>query len=335
MYRVAINGFGRIGRVFLRWYFKRENKDFKVVAINDIADINMMAHLFKYDSIHGKFEGEVKVEGDHFVINGEEIRYLTVRNPEELPWKELEIDCVLESTGLFREREAASKHLTAGAKKVLISAPAKGPDITIVPGINHEDYDPEKHVIISLASCTTNALTPVVKVLDDNFGFKRGLMTTTHAYTNDQRTLDAPHRKDPRRARAAALSIVPTTTGAAVATTLVLPKLKGKLHGVALRVPVGDGSIVDLVAELEKEVTKEEVNNAFKAAAEGSLKGILDYTEDPIVSVDIIGNPHSSIVDGLSTTVIDGNFVKVLSWYDNEVGYSNRLIDMLNIMAKK
>ncbi|RLE73140.1 MAG: type I glyceraldehyde-3-phosphate dehydrogenase, partial [Thermoprotei archaeon] len=285
--------------------------------------------------VHGKLKNEIKAEGEYIIVDGEKIKVFNIPDPAQLPWKELDIDIVLESTGRFRDRPSAQKHLNAGAKRVIISAPAKDPDITIVIGVNHELYNPAKHYIISNASCTTNCLAPVVKVLHENFSIKRGFMTTTHAYTNDQRLLDMVHRKDLRRARAAALSIIPTTTGAAKAIGLVLPELKGKLDGLALRVPVADGSIVDLVAEVEKPVTKEEVNNAFKEAAETYLKGILEYTEEPLVSQDIIGNPHSAIVDGLSTNVIGDTLVKVLAWYDNEWGFSCRLVELMLYMAKK
>ncbi|MCD6458298.1 MAG: type I glyceraldehyde-3-phosphate dehydrogenase [Thermoprotei archaeon] len=331
--KVAINGFGRIGRLFYRAALKDPDfmKRFEVVAVNDLTKPEMLAHLLKYDSIHGILKNEIKAKEDAIVVDGNEIKVFQIPDPAKLPWKELGIDIVLESTGRFRDRENASKHISAGAKRVIISAPAKEPDITVVIGVNHKLYDPSKHYIISNASCTTNALAPVVKVLNEKFGIVKGLMTTTHAYTNDQRLLDLVH-KDLRRARAAALSIIPTTTGAAKAIGLVLPELKGKLDGMALRVPVADGSIIDLVAELKQEVTKEEVNEAFRKAAEGELKGILEYTEEPLVSVDIIGNPHSSIVDGLSTYAI-GNMVKVLSWYDNEWGFSCRLVDLMKYMA--
>ncbi len=337
--RVAINGFGRIGRLFYRASLTNEefNKKFEIVAVNDLADPKLLAYLLKYDSNFGILDKEVKAKEGAIEVDGREIKVLSEPDPVKLPWKDLGVDIVLESTGRFRDRESASKHLSAGAKKVIISAPAKNPDITVVMGVNHELYDPEKHVIISNASCTTNALAPVVKVLHENFGVRRGLMTTVHAYTNDQRLLDLVHR-DPRRARAAAINIIPTTTGAAVAIGLVIPELKGKLHGIAMRVPVPTGSVVDLVAELEKEVTAEEVNKAMKEAAEGKLKGILQYVEDPIVSSDIIGNPHSAIFDGLSTMVLGeerGNMIKVLAWYDNEWGFSNRLVDLMLYMAEK
>jgi len=338
-YRVAINGFGRIGRLFYRAAL--ENKDFQekfeVVAVNDLTSAEMLAFLLKYDSVHGILNKKISWTSDAILVDDHEIKVFNQRDPEKLPWKELDIDIVLESTGVFRYREGASKHLTAGAKKVIISAPAKDPDITIVMGVNHHLYDPAKHNIISNASCTTNALAPTVKVLHENFGIKRGLMTTVHAYTNDQRLLDLVHR-DFRRARAAAINIIPTTTGAAKAIGLVIPELKGKLDGMAIRVPVADGSVVDLVAELSKEVTKEEVNSAFKKAAENELKGILEYTEEPIVSSDILHNPHSAIFDAKATMVIGGepgSLVKVLSWYDNEWGFSCRLVDLMLMMASK
>ena len=337
--KVAINGFGRIGRIFFRAALKNDKfwEKFEIVAVNDLAPARTLAHLLKYDSLFGILPNEVKCREDAIIVDDKELKVYNQPDPAKLPWKELGIDIVLESTGRFRDREGASKHLQAGAKKVIISAPAKNPDITIVMGVNHHLYDPEKHVIISNASCTTNCLAPVVKVLHENFGVVRGIMTTVHAYTNDQRVLDLVHR-DLRRARAAALNIIPTTTGAARAIGEVLPELKGKLDGMALRVPVPVGSIIDLVVELKKEVTKAEVNEAFKRAAEGELKGILAYTEDPIVSSDIIGNPHSAIVDGLSTMTVGGepsNIVKVLAWYDNEYGFSCRLVDLMLYMAEK
>lgn len=331
--RIGVNGFGRIGRSYLRAFLKRKFEA-RVVAINDITDTKTLAHLLKYDSTYGRFHGEITATADALVIDGEKIPVLAQKDPAQLPWRDLNVDLTLESSGLFTDRDNASKHLAAGAKRVLISAPAKNSDITIVPGVNHQQYDPAKHQILSLASCTTNCVTPVAKVLHETAGIKHGFMTTAHAYTSDQRILDLPH-KDLRRARAAAVSIIPTSTGAAVATTEVMPELKGKLHGIALRVPVPDGSIVDLVAEVEKEVTAEKVNAAFKNAAEGYLKGILAYSEEPLVSVDIIGDPHSAVVDGLSTMVLDKNLVKVLAWYDNEWGYANRLVDMTEIIAQK
>jgi glyceraldehyde 3-phosphate dehydrogenase len=333
--RVAINGFGRVGRLFLRAALENEKfkKNFEIVAINDLTDTKVLAHLFKYDSVFGIYEGEVKAKDNSIIVDGMEIKTLMEKDPANLPWKNLGVDYVLESSGAFTSRDGASKHLTAGAKRVLISAPAKNPDVTIVIGVNHQWYDPSKHFIISNASCTTNCLAPMVKVLHENFGVKRGFMTTCHAVTNDQRLLDLAH-KDLRRARAAMLSIIPTTTGAAVAIGEVILELKGKLNGIALRVPVADGSITDFVAEVEKPTTVQEVNEALKRAAQGELKGILQYSEDPLVSQDIIGNPHSCIIDGLSTMVMD-NMVKVLGWYDNEWGYSCRLVDLLNLMAEK
>lgn len=337
--RVGINGFGRIGRIFYRAALRDEEfmKNFEVIAVNDLTDAKSLAYLLKYDSVHGILNEEVRAEGNTLIVGERKIKVLSEPDPAKLPWKELEVDIVLEATGRFTDRESAKKHLDAGAKKVVITAPAKNPDVTIVMGVNHESYDPDKHNIISNASCTTNCLAPVAKVLHSNFGIRRGFMTTTHAYTNDQRLLDLFHRKDPRRGRAAPLSIVPTTTGAARAIHLVIPELKGKMDGMALRVPVADGSIVDLVAELEREVTVEEVNRAFKEASETYLKGILEYTEEPIVSSDIIGNPHSAIVDGLSTNVLGGrgNLVKVLAWYDNEWGFSCRLVDLLKYIRDK
>jgi glyceraldehyde 3-phosphate dehydrogenase len=328
--KIGINGFGRIGRCFFR-AAKRANLD--IVAANDVMDVRTAAHLLKYDSVFGRFQSPVHVEPDGFTVDGKEVKILSIRDPGEIPWKKFDVDIVVESTGLFTNRDAAAKHLNRGAKKVLISAPAKNPDITIVPGVNLDKYDPKKHTIISLASCTTNCVTPVVKVLHDSCRIKHGFMTTAHAYTNDQRTLDLPHH-DLRRARAAAVSIIPTSTGAAVATTEVLPELKGKLDGVALRVPVPDGSIVDFVAEVERDVTVDHVNKAFQKAASGPMQGILEYSEDPLVSIDIIGNPHSAVFDSLSTMVLDNRLVKVFAWYDNEWGYSNRLVDMVSTMSK-
>ncbi len=330
--RVGINGFGRIGRNVLRAGFAQGDIEF--VAINDLTDAATLAHLLKYDSVHGKFPGTVEAKEDAIVVNGKEIKVLAQRNPGDLPWGDLGVDYVVESTGLFTDATKAAAHLQAGAKKVIISAPAKNEDITVVMGVNHEAYDPAKHHVISNASCTTNCLAPVAKVLDDTFGIVRGLMTTIHSYTNDQRILDLPH-KDLRRARAAAMSIIPTTTGAAVAVGLVLPHLKGKLDGFSMRVPTADVSIVDFVAELKRSATAEEINAALKAASEGVLKGILGYSEEPLVSVDYIGDPRSSIVDALSTTVIEGNFVKVVAWYDNEWGYSNRVCDLIRYIASR
>ncbi|MBA7599819.1 Glyceraldehyde-3-phosphate dehydrogenase [subsurface metagenome] len=332
MVRVGINGFGRIGRLALKAGLEKKGLDF--VAVNDLTDAKTLAHLFKYDSTFGIFPGEVKAKDDTLIINGRKISVLSEKNPVLLPWKELGVGVVIESTGKFRDREGAEKHLKAGAKKVIISAPAKGEDITIVLGVNEEEYDPEKHHIISNASCTTNCLAPVAKVLLDNFGIKKGLMTTIHSYTNDQSILDFPH-KDLRRARAAALSMIPTTTGAAKATALTLPQLKEKIDGLAIRIPTPNVSLIDFVCELEKGVTKEEVNDAFKEASEGKLSHILEYTEEPLVSRDFNGNPHSAIVDGLSTYVIDRNLVKVLAWYDNEWGYSHRLVELVEYISKK
>ena len=326
--RVGINGFGRIGRNIFRAAKKYGAKGLEFVAVNDLTDARTLAHLLKYDSNFGIFDAEVRAEGQSLYVDGTEIKVLAVRDPGELPWKELGVDVAIESTGLFTARENAEKHLTAGAKKVIISAPAKNPDITVVVGVNDSKYDPNSHHIISNASCTTNCLTPVAKVVMENFGIVRGLMTTIHAYTNDQRILDLPH-KDLRRARAAALSMIPTTTGAAKAVAEVLPELKGKMDGMAIRVPTPNVSLVDVVFELEKSTTTEELNAALKRAAEGELKGILGYSEEPLVSKDFNGNPHSSIVDGLSTNVMGGNFAKVLSWYDNEWGFSCRVVNLL------
>ncbi|WP_457567004.1 type I glyceraldehyde-3-phosphate dehydrogenase [Desulfurobacterium sp.] len=328
--RVAINGYGRIGRCFHRAILGDD--EIEIVAINDLTDAATLAHLLKYDSVHGKFPGTVEVKGDKLVINGKEITVYAEKDPAKLPWKELEVDLVLEATGRFRDRTGASKHLDAGAKRVLISAPAKEPDATFVVGVNHTDYDPEKHYIISNASCTTNCLAPVAKVLLENFGIEKGFLTTVHSYTADQRLLDAPH-KDLRRARAAAVSMVPTTTGAAKAVGLVIPELKSKFNGISIRVPTPDVSLIDFVCIVNKEVTVEEVNAALKEAAEGKLKGILGYTDEELVSVDYIGDRRSSIVDGKSTDVIGGNLVKIISWYDNEFGYSNRLGDLIKYMA--
>jgi glyceraldehyde 3-phosphate dehydrogenase len=329
--RVAINGFGRIGRITFRALLKKENVE--VVAFNDLTDTTTLAHLLKYDSVHGKFDGTVTVDGDYLIINGKKIRVYAERDPKDLPWKDLNIDIVAECTGIFRKREQMNKHIEAGAKKVLLSVPSAAPDdvdATIVLGVNDNELKPE-HKLVSNASCTTNCLSPVAKVLNDNFGIKTGLMNTIHSYTNDQIILDSPH-KDLRRARSAAVSIIPTSTGAAKAIGLVIPELDGKLHGLAMRVPTPDGSVVDLTCELEKIPTVEEINAVMKEAAEGPMKGVLEYCVDPIVSVDIVGNTHSSIFDS-GLTMVKGNIVKVVSWYDNEAGYSNRLADMLEIMA--
>jgi glyceraldehyde 3-phosphate dehydrogenase len=333
--KVGINGFGRIGRLLYRAAIER-NANIDFVAINDLADAKTNAHLLKYDSVHGRFPGSVEVQEGNLIVCGKPLKVLCERDPAALPWKDLGVYLAVESTGLFTKREAASKHLQAGAKKVLISAPSPDPDVTIVLGVNHETYDPEKHSILSNASCTTNCLAPTAKVLNDNFGLKTGLMTTTHSYTNDQKVQDLVH-KDLRRARAAAVNIIPTSTGAAKAVGLVLPACAGKLNGIALRVPTPDVSIVDLVAILEKEATAEEINAAFKKAAEGPLKGILEYTEDPIVSSDVLHSTYSAVFDAQSTMVIGdkGNFVKVLSWYDNEWGFSCRMVDFIEMIGKK
>jgi glyceraldehyde 3-phosphate dehydrogenase len=326
--KVGINGFGRIGRLTFRALLTKPNVE--VVAFNDLTDAKTLAHLLKYDSVHGKFPGQVSAEGDHIVVDGKKYRVFAEKDPANLPWKDLGVEVVVESTGIFRTREKMSKHLAAGAKKVVLSVPADNKedvDATIVLGVNDHMLTPSVR-LVSNASCTTNCLAPVAKVLNDAFGIKRGLMNTIHSYTNDQIILDAPH-KDLRRARAAAVSMIPTKTGAAKAIGLVIPELEGKLDGFAVRVPTPDGSMVDLTVELNRNVTRDEINAAMKAAAEGPMKGILEYQEDPIVSCDIIGNTHSSIYDSLMTKVIDGNFVKIVSWYDNEAGYSNRLADLV------
>ena len=330
--KVGINGFGRIGRNLLR--ASLNTKEIEFVAANDITDAKTLAHLLKYDSILGNLDADVKAQGDTISVNGKPLKVLAVSDPSQLPWKDLGVDIVVESTGRFTEKDGASKHLNAGAKKVIISAPAKNEDITIVLGVNEKSYDPKKHHVLSNASCTTNCLAPVAKVLLENFGIKRGLMTTIHSYTNDQKILDLPH-KDLRRARAAAVSMIPTTTGAAKAVSLVLPQLKGKLDGMAIRVPTPNVSVVDLVAELDKDTTAEEVNASLKKAAEGELKGILQYCDEPLVSIDFNGNSNSSIVDALSTKVIEKKMVKVLAWYDNEWGYSCRVRDLISYIAGK
>jgi glyceraldehyde 3-phosphate dehydrogenase len=333
--RVGINGFGRIGRNVLRAATMAKQSEIEFVGVNDITDTKTLAHLLKYDSVHGRFPGTVDARGDALVVNGKTIKVSAIKEPEKLPWKDLGVEFVLESTGRFTDKESAAKHLTAGAKKVVISAPAKGEDITICMGVNNEKYDPAKHHIISNASCTTNCLVPMVKVVMDNFGFKHGFMTTVHSYTNDQQILDLPH-KDLRRARAAALSIIPTTTGAAKATGLVIPEVKGKIDGISLRVPTPDVSIVELVADVEKSTTVEAVNAAFKqAAASGPLKGILETSDEPLVSHDYIGNLYSSVIDTMSTAVIDGTLVHISSWYDNEMGYSARCVDLLAYLGKR
>ena len=330
--RVAINGFGRIGRNVFR--ASQNNKDIEIVAINDLTDTKTLAHLLKWDSTFGEFHHDVKAGDGKIIVDGKEIAVIAKKDPAELPWKDLKIDIALECTGLFLDKASAGKHITAGAKKVLISAPAKDPDATFVIGVNEHTYDPKTHHIISNASCTTNCLAPFTKVIQENFGIVHGLMNTIHSYTNDQKLLDLPH-KDLRRARAAALSIIPTSTGAAKAVSLVLPELKGKLDGMSLRVPTPNVSVVDVVFEVSKKTTKEEVNAALKSAAEGKLKGILQYEEQPLVSIDFKGNPHSSIVDAALTSVMEGTMVKVISWYDNEWGYSNRLRDLAILVAKK
>jgi glyceraldehyde 3-phosphate dehydrogenase (phosphorylating) len=329
--RIGINGFGRIGRCVFRagW----NHPDLEFVGINDLTDAGTLAHLLKYDSVHGRFGVEVKAKDKAIVVDGKEIRILSVREPAQLPWADLGVDIALECTGLFREKEKAGAHRKAGAKKVIISAPAKGEDLTVVMGVNHDKYDPKNHHILSNASCTTNCLAPVAKVLNDTYGIQKGLMTTIHSYTNDQRILDLPH-KDLRRARAAAVSMIPTTTGAARAVGLVLPELQGKLDGMAIRVPTPNVSVVDLVACLAKNVTVSEVNGALKKAAAGKMKGILHVCEEELVSIDFNGDKHSSIVDASVTAVIEGNMVKVISWYDNETGFSHRMVDLCLLIAK-
>ena len=332
MIKVGINGFGRIGRAVFRAALN--NPELEIVAVNDLTDAKMLAHLLKYDSVHGKIAATVEATEEGMLVGGKLVKVVAERDPANLPWQELGVELVIESTGRFTKRADAAKHLAAGAKKVVISAPATDEDITIVMGVNEQSYDPASHQVISNASCTTNCLAPFAKVLHKNFGIKRGLMTTIHSYTNDQQILDLPH-KDYRRARAAGMSIIPTTTGAAKAVSLVLPELKGKLNGFAMRVPTPNVSVVDLVAELDKEVTAEAVNEVMKKAAEGELKGVLAYSDEPLVSVDYNHDAHSSTVDGLSTMVIEGNMVKVVSWYDNEWGYSNRVVDLAAFIAKK
>jgi len=330
--RVGINGFGRIGRNIMRAALGDKNIDF--VAVNDLTSTSTLAHLLKYDSILGNLHARVEAKADSISVEGDEFKVLSKRDPAELPWKELGVDVVFESTGLFTDRVSAAKHLAAGAKRVVITAPAKGPDLTVVLGVNDDNYDPAKHRIVSNASCTTNCLAPLAKVIHQAFGIKKGWMTTIHSYTNDQQLLDLPH-KDLRRARAAALSMIPTTTGAALAVGEVLPDLKGKLDGFAMRVPTPNVSVVDLAVLVEKKTTGDEVNAALKAASEGALKGILAYSTDPLVSIDFKGNAHSSIVDAPYTKVMDGDFVKVLSWYDNEWGYSSRCVDLLRLLVKR
>jgi glyceraldehyde 3-phosphate dehydrogenase len=330
--KVGINGFGRIGRNIFR--AAMAHKDIDIVAVNDLTDAATLAHLLKYDSILGNLQADIKASGDQITVDNDTFKVLAVKDPAQLPWKDLGVDVVFEGTGRFTNREDAAKHITAGAKRVVITAPAKKPDVTVVMGVNHETYDPAKHQVISNASCTTNCLAPIAKVLDESFGVKRGWMTTIHSYTNDQQLLDLPH-KDLRRARAAGLSMIPTTTGAASAVGEVLPKLKGKLDGFAMRVPTPNVSVVDLAVLIEKRATPEDVNAAFQAAAEGPLKNILEYVTAQLVSIDFKGNPHSAMLDAAYTKVMDGDFVKVLAWYDNEWGYSSRCVDLLRYMASK
>ncbi|MEE2879736.1 MAG: type I glyceraldehyde-3-phosphate dehydrogenase [Gemmatimonadota bacterium] len=332
--RIAINGFGRIGRNVARVVQKSDLYDIEVVAVNDLTDKDMLAHLFKYDSVHGTYDGEVVTSSEGLVVEGKLLRVFSERDPSQLPWKELGVDIVVESTGLFRERSEAAKHLEAGAKKVIISAPGKNEDKTIVLGVNENEYDSETHDVISNASCTTNCLSPVIKVLNESFGFVHGLMTTVHAYTNDQVLLDVP-KKDKRRARAAALSMIPTTTGAAKATSLVIPEVEGKVDGMAIRVPTADVSVIDLVAEVKKKVTTDMVNEAMKQASQTNLNGILEVCEKPLVSIDFLGNTHSSIVDALSTSVMNDHMVKIISWYDNEWGYSCRVVDLAAYVGQR
>jgi glyceraldehyde 3-phosphate dehydrogenase len=330
--KVGINGFGRIGRNIMRAAMGDSGID--IVAVNDLTNANTLAHLLKYDSILGNLKADINASGDKITVNKDEFQVLSIKDPAQLPWKSLGVDVVFESTGIFTDRDGAAKHVTAGAKKVVITAPAKKPDITMVLGVNDDTYDAAKHQIISNASCTTNCLAPIAKVLHERFRIRKGWLTTVHSYTNDQQLLDLPH-KDLRRARAAALSIIPTTTGAALAVGEVLPELKGKLDGIAMRVPTPNVSVVDLAAVVDTKTSKEEVNAAFKEASQGALQGILEYVEAPLVSVDFRGNDHSSILDAPYTSVMDGDFVKVLAWYDNEWGYSNRCVDLLRFIAKK
>lgn len=332
--RVGVNGFGRIGRDVVRGIMLREELPFELVALNASGDWNTMAHLFKYDTVYRRYPGDIKVVDKGFEIDGQLVEITQERDPEQIPWKQMDVDLVIDTTGAFKDRAGVEKHFKAGAKKVIITAPTKEEDITIVMGVNDDKYDPEKHHYISNASCTTNCLAPVAKVILDNFGIERGLMTTVHAYTNDQNIHDAKHKKDLRRARAAAENIIPTTTGAAKAVSLVLPELKGKLTGYALRVPVPTGSVVDVTFEISKDASVEEINAAMKKAAEGDMKGILSYTEDPIVSSDIIADPHSSIFDS-ELTLVQDRMVKLVSWYDNEWGYSQRVIDLAAMVASK
>ncbi len=330
--KVGINGFGRIGRNIMR--AAMDDRSIDIVAVNDLTNAATLAHLLKYDSILGNLKADITAGADTITVNKDEFKVLSIKDPAQLPWKSLGVDVVFESTGIFTGRDGAAKHIDAGAKKVVITAPAKGPDLTVVMGVNDDKYDPAKHHIISNASCTTNCLAPVAKVLHETFGIRKGWMTTVHSYTNDQQLLDLPH-KDLRRARAAALSIIPTTTGAALAVGEVLPEIKGKLDGIAMRVPTPNVSVVDLAVLVDKKTSKEEVNAAFKSAADGKLKGILEYTDEQLVSIDFRGNPRSSILDSAYTSVMDGDFVKVLSWYDNEWGYSSRCVDLLRYLVKK
>jgi len=332
MVKIGINGFGRIGRLALRYSLSVPGVE--VVAVNDLTDTRTLAHLFKYDSVHRRFPGEVDYTEDAIIVNGKKIRVFSEADPARLPWGEIGAEIIIESTGHFTDRESASAHLQAGAKRVIISAPAKGEDITIVMGVNHDKFDPEKHFIISNASCTTNSLAIIAKVLNDSFGIRHGMMTTVHAYTNDQRILDLPH-KDLRRARASGISIIPTTTGAAKAVAKVLPELEGRLNGMAMRVPTAFGSVVDLVAEFEKDVTVEAINEAMRQAAAGPLKGYLEYSEDPLVSVDVVGSSYSTTFDSLSTLVMGKRLAKVIAWYDNEWGYSNRIVDLAAYIGNK
>jgi glyceraldehyde 3-phosphate dehydrogenase (phosphorylating) len=332
--RVGINGFGRIGRQSLKAMMERYPHDLEVVAVNDLTDTKTNAHLLKYDSTYGRFPGEVETTPDSLIVNGHSIKVLALRDPGQIPWSDLGVEIVIESVGIFTDAEKAGAHIRGGAKKVIISAPAKGEDLTIVLGVNDNMYDPTRHNIISNASCTTNCLAPAAKVINDAFGIEKGLMNTIHSYTNDQRILDQVH-KDLRRARSAGVNIIPTTTGAARALALVIPELKGRFDGMSLRVPTVTVSVVDFVADLRKSTSREEVNDAFKQAAAGPLRGILDYTDEPLVSTDFRGDPHSSIIDGLSTMVVGGNMVKVVAWYDNEWGYSSRIADLTHFIAEK
>jgi glyceraldehyde 3-phosphate dehydrogenase len=332
--RVGINGFGRIGRQSLKAMLERYPRELEVVALNDLTDTKTNAHLLKYDSTYGRFPGEIETTPDSLIVNGHSIKVLSLRNPGDIPWGDLGVEIVIESVGIFTDAEKAGAHIRGGAKKVIISAPAKGEDLTIVLGVNDNMYDPARHNILSNASCTTNCLAPAAKVINDTFGIEKGLMNTIHSYTNDQRILDQVH-SDLRRARSAGVNIIPTTTGAARALALVIPELKGRFDGMSLRVPTVTVSVVDFVADLRRPTTKDEVNDAFKQAAAGSLKGILDYTDEPLVSTDFRGDPHSSIIDGLSTMVVGGNMVKVIAWYDNEWGYSSRIADLTHFIAEK